>query len=232
MSQLSTLLPVKDGVAVLASVRQAADEAIANGDQRSRNQIMADTLVGRVVSGATTEAGEPGVMINLVVTDETLFRGGDEPGWVDGYGPVPADLARQLGTTEHAWLRRLYTSPTTGELVAMDSKARTFPTKLAQLIRLRDQRCRTPWCDAPVRHTDHAEAAAEGGETNGVNGQGLCEACNYAKEAIGWQAKPRPGPRHTIETTTPTGHTYTSTAPAILEPARIRIELSPDFVAA
>jgi hypothetical protein len=232
MSQLSALLPVKDGVAVLASLGKAADAAIADGDDRSRGQIMADTLVNRVLTGSTgtgAGGGEVGVMINLVMTDETLFRGGDDPGWVEGYGPVPADLARQLVTdaaaAEQAWLRRLYTSPTTGELVAMDSKTRIFPTNLAQLIRLRDRRCRTPRCDAPIRHTDHAEAADHGGPTTAANGQGLCEACNYAKQAIGWQAKPRPGPgAHTVETMTPTGHSYTSVAPPLTNPTWVEVE--------
>ncbi len=124
---------------------------------------MADTLVDSILStGPESEQGsgtEPGVMINLVITDETLYAAGAEPGWVDGYGPVPADLAREMATSEQAWLRRLYTAPTTGELVAMDSRARIFPGKLAQFLRLRDQRCRTPWCDAPIRHADHVEAA-------------------------------------------------------------------------
>jgi len=105
-----------------------------------------------------------------------------------------------------------------------DSTARIFPTKLAELIRLRDRRCRTPWCDAPVRHTDHAEAATQGGPTTQTNGQGLCEACNHAKQAIGWHAQPRPGPGpHTIDTRTPTGHTYTSTAPAIATPTWVEV---------
>jgi hypothetical protein len=58
-----------------------------------------------------------------------------------------------------------------------------------------------------------------------VNGQGLCEACNHAKQAMGRTARPRPGPRHTIETTTPTGHRYTSTAPALTASERgLRID--------
>jgi hypothetical protein len=45
---------------------------------------------------------------------------------------------------------------------------------------------------------------------------GLCEACNHTKENPGWNAVPRPGPRHTIDyRTTPTGHTYHSTAPPL-----------------
>ena len=47
MSQLSTLLPVKDGVAVWAVLSRDADVQRAAGDQRSRGQIMADTLVRR-----------------------------------------------------------------------------------------------------------------------------------------------------------------------------------------
>ena len=96
----------------------------------------------------------------------------------------------------------------------MDSRCTSFPQALATFIRLRDQVCRTPWCDAPIRHTDHVRARDEGGETSESNGQGLCEGCNYAKEADGWRARPRPGPRHTVETTTPTGHRYRSRAPA------------------
>ncbi|MFJ2759550.1 HNH endonuclease, partial [Nocardioides sp. NPDC087217] len=52
-----------------------------------------------------------------------------------------------------------------------------------------------------------------GGTTSAENLQGLCERCNQAKEALGWQA--RPGPAGTIITTTPTGHTYISPPPDI-----------------
>jgi hypothetical protein len=39
----------------------------------------------------------------------------------------------------------------------------------------------------------------------------LCEACNYAKSTPGWSAVARPD--GSIETTTPTGHTYVSDPP-------------------
>jgi hypothetical protein len=218
MSQLSALLPVKDGVAVYAVLGREADRLRAAGDVRSRGQIMADTLVARILGTDAQTGATPGVMINLVLSDHVLGGQSDDPGHVEGYGPVPADLARELAGTTGAWLRRLYATPETGRLVAMDSRARLMPDKLSQLIRLRDQRCRTPWCDAPIRPTDHVESVAEGGETSETNGQGLCEACNYAKQAPGWQARPSPGPRHHVETTTPTGHHYTSTAPPLVRP--------------
>ncbi|WP_163166794.1 DUF222 domain-containing protein [Arthrobacter sp. Alg241-R88] len=113
------------------------------------------------------------------------------------------------------WLRRLYTAPADGELVAMDSKARLFPPGLRRFIQVRDDTCRTPYCDAPIRHHDHITPWHNDGPTTSRNGQGLCEACNHTKEAPGWTATPVPGPRHTVELRTPTGHTYRSTAPPL-----------------
>jgi len=155
------------------------------------------------------------------MTDTALFGTSDEPAHVEGYGPVPAELAREIvagacSSSEQVWLHRLYTSPTTGELVAMDARGRNFPRSLARFVRIRDQFCRTPWCDAPIRHTDHPTGVAEGGATDAGNGQGLCEACNYAKQAPGWQARPSPmSDAHEIETTTPTGHRHRSRAPTL-----------------
>ncbi|WP_240793157.1 HNH endonuclease [Arthrobacter crystallopoietes] len=113
------------------------------------------------------------------------------------------------------WVRRLYTAPGTGQLLGMDSRARLMPAGMQRVIQARDQLCRTPWCDAPIRHHDHVVPWRNAGQTSEINGQGLCEACNLAKEADGWHTQTVHGPRHTVETTTPTGHTYQSTAPAL-----------------
>ena len=95
----------------------------------------------------------------------------------------------------------------------MDRRRRDFIGELREFLVIRDQVCRTPWCDAPIRHADHPVRVADGGATSAENGQGLCEACNYAKEAAGWRSLPLPSERHEVLLTTPTGHTYVSTAP-------------------
>ncbi len=114
------------------------------------------------------------------------------------------------------YLRRLYTAPSTGELVAMDSKARFFPAMLRRFIEARDNTCRTPYCDAPIRHIDHIFPWHAGGKTTLANGAGLCEACNHTKEGAGWTARPviptSSGSIHTFYVTTPTGHHYRSKA--------------------
>ncbi len=240
--RLGALLPVVQGVAAYAALHSWALARIAAGDPRTKGQLMADRLVELVTGQAS--ADQVPVRADVLLADTTLLGMDEEPGWVAGYGPVPADVASHLIRRAHehglATLRRLYADPATGRVVATDSRARRFPDGLADLIGLRDQgRCRTPWCDAPIPDNDHVQALAEGGSTTFVNAQGTCEACNIAKEAIGWRARPWPGPDghaglHTIETTTPTGHVYTSVAPQVRVVRRaiaMEIYAADDFVA-
>ncbi|HSE07934.1 MAG TPA: DUF222 domain-containing protein [Nocardioidaceae bacterium] len=218
MSYVTGLLPVAQGVAVHAALTKHADALRATGDQRSRGQIMADTFVERLTGQA--RAGDVPVEVQLVMTDRTLLGGDDTPARVVGYGPIPAALGRALiragsaGEQARVWVRRLFTNPVSGDLIAMDSRRREFPVGLRRFFVIRDEVCRTPWCDAPIRHADHLVRAADGGATSADNGQGLCEACNQAKEAPGWQTSAtRAGPGHAVTVRTPTGHSYMSTPP-------------------
>ncbi len=211
MTYLTALLPVAEGVAAYAALTRAADGARATGDPRGRGQVMADTLVERVTGRAVTEPVP--VRVSLTMSDSALFAGGNDPAHVTGFGPVPAGVARRLvadaAGSGAAWVRRLYARH--GRLIAMESGSRKFPRGLAEFIDVRDQVCRTPWCDAPVRHHDHIRPHQAGGATSAENGQGLCEACNHAKQAPRWRASPdRDG---TVVITTPTGATYRSRAP-------------------
>jgi hypothetical protein len=216
MTYLTALLPVAQGVAVYAALRRDADVCC---DGRSRGQVMADTLIERV-TGRRAAVPTP-IAVNLVLCDDTLFGGDDTPAEICGYGPIPAAVARAMVSTtvadrrSRATLRRLYAHPRSGALVAMESRARLFPRGLAAFIGLRDQRCRTPYCDAPIRHRDHAQPWADGGLTTAHNGLGSCELCNYTKESPGWRVSTRidENHTHTAEFTTPTGKTYRSTAP-------------------
>ncbi|WP_374110764.1 HNH endonuclease [Paenarthrobacter sp. A20] len=238
MTYLTALLPVAQGVAVYAALTRHADSARSAGDPRNRGQVMADTLVERVTG---TPCGISGINLDLVMTDRTLFQGDAEPARVKGYGIVPAGWARKLvgaggagreipvvqdpsaGSDSgpprdpelHVWVRRLYTAPATGDLLTTDSKARLFPPRLRRFIETRDDTCRTPYCDAPIRHIDHIVPWHAGGTTTLANGAGLCEACNHTKENPGWSANTRPGERHTLEIRTPTGHAYRSKAPVL-----------------
>ncbi|MEV7647970.1 DUF222 domain-containing protein [Arthrobacter sp. NPDC089319] len=292
MVSVRTLLPVSQGVAVMAALHQEAERLRNAGDPRSRGQMMADTVFERVTGRITADPAR--LEVQLVMTDRALLQGANEPAWLTGYGIVPAQYARDLirlpqdpperastdagaggnqagksppdqnpsgppgsgygqkappgvgtgqkappagtepgwktarelarqdrlrnlkvGGVEDVWIRRLYTAPGTGQLLGMDSKARKFPDGIRRMVMARDAFCTGPWCEAPIQHIDHIVAHADGGPTSLANGQGLCERCNQSKEADVWSAKPLPGPRRSVQTTTPTGHTYTSTAPPL-----------------
>ncbi|MFJ4029247.1 DUF222 domain-containing protein [Paenarthrobacter sp. NPDC089989] len=326
MAILTALLPVAQGVAAYKALTEAADSARSTGDERSRGQVMADTLVERLTG---TPGGISKVEVQLVMTDRTLFQGDSEPARLEGYGIVPGGWARELvgkaeqvraeagepvglsgqappgecgppradagervglsgqappgecgppradagerlglsgpalpgecgpplaeagapvrpaghafpgeygpprpssGTHEasgqgkprsdpafEVYLRRLFTAPARGELVAMDSKARLFPGGMRRFIEARDATCRTPYCDAPIRHIDHIVPWQNRGPTSSHNGAGLCEQCNHTKENPGWTAKPLAYGTgvHTLDMTTPTGHAYRSKAPPL-----------------
>jgi hypothetical protein len=217
MAMVTGLLPVAQGVAVWKALDEHARTIQGDGDERSLDQIKADTFVERL-TGQAVAAHVP-VSVTLVMTDTALLAGGNEPAVLEGHGPVPAVLARDLlaglPKAEALKLRRLFTDPADGRIVGMDSTQRCFTGALRELITTRDQLCRTPWCGAPIRDVDHIQPYAGSGRTALANGQGLCRRCNHAKQAPGWRSELVPGARHTVATTTPTGHRYISTAPPL-----------------
>jgi len=123
------------------------------------------------------------------------------------------------------FLTRVFTSPDARDLLALDASARLFPPRLRAALILRDDTCRTPYCDATIRHADHIQPAADGGPTSLRNGQGLCARCNYTKELDGFTTRVLESPQghgagphtHVTEVTTPTGHRHLSVAPPLLD---------------
>ncbi|EUA20448.1 putative hNH nuclease [Mycobacterium xenopi 4042] len=113
--------------------------------------MMADTLVERV-TGRAADVAEP-VAVNLVISDETLLGGADAAARIDGYG-------RSRRAWRATWLAPRLPMPGRGQRCAGSTGIRApglsgdgvagapLPNGLAAFISLRDQRCRTPYCDA------------------------------------------------------------------------------------
>lgn len=127
-----------------------------------------------------------------------LLRGPDTP---PGTSPESDECAQSVESAQsvddeaamppgvaQAWIRRLWSDLDSGALVAMESRRSKFPIGLRRFVVARDLLCRTPWCGAPIRHTDHVVARADGGATDEANAQGLCERCNYLKQANLWRS--------------------------------------------
>ena len=209
------IFPLSMGAAIIQAL--AAETARAQNkaeEKRTPNQIRADIL-HQMITGA--EPGQNPVEI-LLVMDATVLSGqSDEPVLLPGYGPISANAARKLIASNEliAWVRALFLDSSSGKLVGMSSKAREFGGNLKKLIMVRDQYCRTPHCNGKIREIDHVVQVRNHGKTTATNGDGRCRSCNTTKEAPNWNEKPITGDRHTFQITTPSGHTYTSTAPPL-----------------
>jgi len=114
------------------------------------------------------------------------------------------------GRWSRYWPRPALPSP-------VGSRQAALPPGLRRDIRYGDMHLRelqfilTAWDHHP-RYVDHIQAHQDGGPANETNGQGPCEFCNHAKQAADWHSRIRPGRRHEMETTTPTGRTHLSRA--------------------
>jgi Domain of unknown function (DUF222) len=92
MAVLTGYLPVEQGIACYAALRQHAGTAAATGDPRTRDQIMADTLV-EPLTGQTT-AADVNVELQLMMPLDSLINPADRSAAViPGYGPLPQELA-------------------------------------------------------------------------------------------------------------------------------------------
>lgn len=208
MGRVSAIIPIQQAVAVYEGLKGAAESVSAAGGAKGRrnNQLMADTFVERL-TGQASAAAVP-TEVHLVVEAETLLSDGMVPAWLPGFGPLPARTARNFIAANEAevFIRRMFTRATDGQLVGMESRGRTFTGQLRQMVVFRDDVCRTPWCDARIRHADHADGHASGGGTSWENGSGLCAACNYTKEHPGWKHETT---AESLTLTTPAGREYT-----------------------
>ncbi|MGP9538450.1 HNH endonuclease [Brachybacterium sp. AOP43-C2-M15] len=198
MATVSARIPALDAMRIRKRLSLEAERLRAAGDRRGHQAIeadcFADTLIGRE-NGMDPTTLDIGVMI----TERALIHpGAGDLAQIEGYGTAPAEVLLEelrpllgVALTEQAEeamgadapalravLRRLFTHPRKGELVAVESQARAFPAALARFVRWRDQACRGPYCDAAIRQSDHIHPHAAGGPTSLDNGQGLCALCN------------------------------------------------------
>lgn len=197
MADLHVRMPGIDAALVRKRLSLEAERLRAAGDRRGHHQIMcdvlADTLIGR------GDGMDPVRLdIGVIITDRALLQPehGDVAS-IPGYGSVPFEQIREClqsalapppadgpdplgpdGPQLRAVFRRLWTHPTTDELVAVESRARALPPALRRFVLYRDMSCRGPYCDAEIRHMDHVRPHADGGPTSLENANGLCASCN------------------------------------------------------
>jgi hypothetical protein len=105
MTVLSGFLPLEQGVACWAALRAHADSVKNTGDPRTRDQLMAGTLVERITGQAT--AGDVQAEVAIVIPVGALTEpaagqsGSGYTAEVVGHGPIPAGLAKDILAGSH-----------------------------------------------------------------------------------------------------------------------------------
>ncbi|MGP9682371.1 HNH endonuclease [Brachybacterium sp. AOP3-A1-3] len=203
MADLHAHLPAIDARLLHKRLSLEAERRRAEGGDVGHGALMADALVDTVL-GRDGAMEQVELDLGVIITDRALFRpDAGDPAHIEGYGPVPPEAVREQlraavaprraepgaehdgpdpygedGPATRATIRRLFTHPTTGELVAVESRGRAFPPALEKFLTWRDTSCRGPFCNAQSRQNDHIRPYAQGGPTSLDNGQDACLHCN------------------------------------------------------
>ena len=198
-------------VRVMTAIRYWAGKTGAD-DPRTHDQRMADALVDicdHALGRADLSPGKARKATTSLVIDLPTWLGlAEHPGWLDGYGPVPADLARHIAADSA--FRRLITDPQTGHL--LDSTPRTYTPSAALRQHLRDRNriCDHPGCNRPAAtcDIDHTVRFADGGDTTRANTGPVCTRDHPLRHDGGWRLSRAPDGATTW--TSPAGHRYKS----------------------
>ena len=197
------------------------------GDPRTLDNRRVDALVDlcRAATGATERdpggrPRRPPVEAQIVVDLPTLLGLADHPGVLAGYGPVPADLAREWAGTAET-IRRLVTDPVTGHLLDYGPRIRTAPARLRDYVVARDQTCTFPGCRIPATQADldHDppwEPDGSGGSTSAAHLGALCRHHHRLKTHTGWALQRAPDGSTTWSS--PAGRSYTVSPTHPLDP--------------
>jgi Domain of unknown function (DUF222) len=146
--------------------------------------------------------GRDRTVVNIVMDLPTLLGLADNPARLEGYGTIPAGLARRIAA-DASW-RRMITDPITRRL--LDRSPRTYRPgdALAAFVRSRDLMCDHPGCTKPAEgcQLDHDDAFdltdPDGGRTTAEELKLRCEPHHNGKTHLGWATGSRAdGTRYT-----------------------------------
>ena len=226
--------PSQDGVAQFWGAMRAPDAAVLDRrldqlagsvcreDSRTKRQRRADALAALAAGqssmvcdcgseqcpAADAEAAPAQVVIHVLAEQATVSGESATPGYLPGFGALPAEAVRDLAT--RARVRPLKPAQ---EFTAEPQYRPS--TALAEFIRARDLCCRFPGCEVPAEFCDidHSVAWAAGGPTHPSNIHLKCRAHHLLKTfwcgENGWAEQQHPD--GTIVFTSPSGRTYTTT---------------------
>jgi hypothetical protein len=180
------------------------------GESRTLDQLRTDVAVdllrGRNPDpsrAANPRSGEVIVQVDLT----TLAELDDHPGELAGYGPVIADIARQVARSTTRWSFEV-SDPDCGRVTHVGAVRRRPTTAQTRMVRAGHPTCVFPGCRMPAHRCDldHRQPYSRNGATCPCNLAPLCRHHHQIRHRAGWTY--RRIDQTAYEWTSPLGRTY------------------------
>jgi hypothetical protein len=192
----------------------------------SLEQRRADAALAAIMAGIdtadlpATAQGSTAGAVQVMMPLSSLLGVDDEPGYLHGYGHIPAALARRIAAHPDSTWTRLLTDPVTGGLLDYGRTCYRPPADLRDYVIARDVTCVFPGCQQPAYFgdLDHIrEWDADHGTTCPENLAPLCKRHHKLKTEHHWtyRAVINPDRSRGWTWTSPTGRTYPTQPPPL-----------------
>jgi hypothetical protein len=159
-------------------------------------QVAGERSSGTTAATASTTAmgkvPTPRADVLVTVPVFSLLGATDEPAVLDGFGPIPASMARKLVADGAESFYRVLVDPRDGAPLEIGRKNYRLTETIKRWIRMRDTKCTFPGCTnrTPDNETDHLQAWQHGGTTNVSNLAQLCPRHHRLKHHSQWTPDP------------------------------------------
>lgn len=203
MATVIALLPAHEAKTVMNAIEAyilrnpEGDEGKGEEPGLSKDMKRADALaaIARGYLASTLDQVKPHrrpLTVNVTIDLPTLLGLAENPGELAGYGPIPAQVAREIAG-DAQW-KRFITEPITGNLLDFGREHYEPPQALKDFLIARDRTCRFPGCrrSASLSDLDHAKSWESGGETSLQNLGALCRRHHKLKTHYGWEIESNP----------------------------------------
>ncbi|MFJ6271984.1 DUF222 domain-containing protein [Pseudarthrobacter oxydans] len=207
-----TLTQLRADTFAQAILTSGTNTSSSRGSIDSPN-VPADTSIGDGAGIGTDLTPSSSIRAQVLVTVpvSTLMDLTDEPAMLDGYGPIPASMARDLVANGAESFHRVLVDPRDGAPLEIGRSSYRVTKAMRNWLRLRDGQCPFPGCSNPSldNEADHLLAWHHGG-TTGISNLGQpCPKHHKLRHTSRW--KPTPATKNQPPGwTSPTGRHYTS----------------------
>lgn len=220
MAAVSGFLSAADGAA-LDQRLDAIAATVCDKDPRTRSQRRSDAC-GALGRGEATlacrcgsedcpaaarreaAAAAAGAVIHVLAEQATLEGASDHPGYLEGFGVLPAQSVRDLAATATITTLDVPTDAAPDPGYRPSAKTKEF-------LRWRDLTCRAPNCDKPVARCDVDHTVPwPFGPTHPSSNKHYCRLHHLLKTFGGWLDAQLPD--GTIIIKSPSGHLYSTDA--------------------